>query len=955
MKLYLRINESLPYQLMVMDSKEDIALTFRHDNLDNPSNYNSEFSYNLKVPVCAENNKLFSNFIHLDSVIRAGGYDPTKYLEYVVLDNAGTLLSTGSAFIKSITGGYYNLSLTGSLSMVFTKALKSGWKDTDEEGYTKIEDPLSYAKKQTGGISYFVQETNVINKDIVYASWLIPNPIFNYGLLRFQNLQQQYGLNNQPRVTEALAFIASIIGFAPTAQGLLPDFNNDKWTTLGTIDGYASQSFAQLPVLCEDRDASLEPINPPDVGDGLLEAQMGEYRSYYQQPYIYIDKLWQIYQANFEAITGYKLILDGRWFSQSNPFLANLVYMLPKLYDEGNTEILESDNLADATGYWPIAHESHADDTQTFLVNGLSASKTLSTWQPIANVRSHKMRYNFTVRISIKNIPSGRDYYPSRYNFREVVVSVKDNNNLYAGYPVIMASKKYLLIGIPNDESYTMDDIMADPISHNHIVGSLEQGFKIVEYPFDPVNGGDLDIIEFSDYLDLINTRSFLNADTHQTSTQIYATTKYTSNNAPLMYYSGSQEMFASRSGMSIKLDITGVSCEITEANRTEKELSLKTLFREISPFSVLLQYAKLARLSFVMDDNEKTVTVVQNKDYFADCYNLGNGILDISELLDKTKGFDIRPLSWSESKVRINFENSNLDYISDYPEKYDNTYGSKVLVTSAKINTSEKKLLGNNENDKIAPSCMASETLVPIWNIINTNEPDFGYVENDPMILNSADGSSANAYGSFYFRLANSGWNVRLANGWRTYNRTPFVYITDDLDFETQSGEYAYRGPGSLIDLHSASWIRSTVRPNFSTTSRDGSISIHLAEPRERYCDGIRRPDAYLYEAKWKDYIEEVYDAQNKTVILYAAINKTTFDRIKSNPLVKIENCIYLVTEISGFGEHAATSKLTLRQIRDLSKLIGGPVTTAIEGDYILTEYEEEISTENGDSLIQE
>lgn len=112
MKLYLRIREGGSFQLMKMDAGSDISLNFSHDNLENPSNYVSEYSYNLKVPICPENNKLFTNFVHLDSLVVSGGYDPTKTMEYVILDNSGSLISTGIAYIKTISDGYYNLSLT---------------------------------------------------------------------------------------------------------------------------------------------------------------------------------------------------------------------------------------------------------------------------------------------------------------------------------------------------------------------------------------------------------------------------------------------------------------------------------------------------------------------------------------------------------------------------------------------------------------------------------------------------------------------------------------------------------------------------------------------------------------------------------------------------------------------------------------------------------------------------
>lgn len=967
MKLYLRIREGGSFQLMKMDAGSDISLNFSHDNLENPSNYVSEYSYNLKVPICPENNKLFTNFVHLDSLVVSGGYDPTKTMEYVILDNSGSLISTGIAYIKTISDGYYNLSLTGSLSRIFQRLLNSGWNTENQDlDYYHMTDLLKMVKAvfpQMPNRTRLIPGTNVINKDVVYASWMIDNPVFDLMQAMTYRLRFIYGVETD----ETKAFIASIIGFAPTAQGLLPGFSNDRWIEIGTINGGQAQSFASLPVLCSERDANNEPINPIDVGDGLIEAQMGEYRSYYQQPYIYIDKLWQIYQMEFANITdGYSLILDPRWFAEDNPRLKNLVYMLPRLWDENNSAILDSTTLNAQSVIKTLPTPSGQRwESSTFLISGINTTSS-TQWSEIHNTIGHKLTYDFELNLTIQTtqtaVHNGVTYtrYHSKYNFIEVLVSVSDLDNMYYGYPAIMGNVRYLIVPIPDDGRYTMDDIMEDSLASSMILGAMDQGYKIVECTYTPGNG-NIDLTTFRGQLSVINTRSNLDADIEDVRTRLSATVSYISNNTPWMtYVSGTPYyIYGNPSGTpytKLNLTLSDIKVNTTYATRTEKILSLENLFRDEKPFNILLKYSKMMHLVWQVDDRAKTVTVKTSRDFYHDLISAGGaGITDLTDYVDLSKGIIITPLSWTDNKVQFNFDTCDLDYIKEYEERYGNTYGSKTLITANKIQSTTKKLLCNNDKDTIKPSAMLSETIYPVGQIISQARASLGYVENVPMPLNQSGGESADHHGNFLFRIVNGQFDSRVCGGWRQDGSGNYAYITDDLDAESNLQEWAWHGTVALSSYHQSSWILVRSLPRFDTTSPDGSISIQFAAVRELFARDSREPSAYLYDDVWKDYIEEVYDVQNKTVTLYAHVTKAVFDTLKADPLVKIENILYMLTSVDGWGEHSEVCKLTLRQIFDLSKLAGTSEIIIEDGNYILCEDENELVTQDEEYLIQE
>lgn len=970
MTLYLRINESGNYQLMTMDSKEDISLNFSHDNLENPLNYCSEYSYNLKVPICPDNNRLFTNFLRLDSLVISGGYDPTKKMDYIILDNSGSLISTGTAYVKDISNGYYNLALTGSLSRIFNKLLNSGWNTENQDlDYFLMTDWFKKRKKRSQLLptqATFYDGVNVISKDVVYASWMIAYPVFSLiEAMRSYNLHNTYGVETG----ETLNFIASIIGFAPTAQGLLPGFENDRWIEIGTIDGGTAQSFASLPVLCSERDANNEAINPIDVGDGLIEAQMGEYRSYYQQPFIYIDKLWQLYQLQFSDITGgYSLVLDSRWFSESNTQLQSLVYMLPRLWDENNSEVLANQTLADGGVTKTLPTQSGQTwQTETFLITGIS-SQVSTAWSDVTNTIGRLLTYDFEVNLKIETNQTAQyggityNRYHSIYNFIKLNVSVSDQDNLYNGYPAIMGITRYLIALIPDDGKYSMDDIMADDLSKSMIVGMMDQGYKLTTATYTPTASGDIDVITFKGSISVINTRSYMDADIDSVTTRLRASVSYVSNNTPWMTYLGSSpRFFYGNSGLptaytKLVLSLSNITATTTYAKRTEKILSLENLFRDEKPFSILLKYSKMTHLVWQLDDNAKTVTVKTSKDYFHDLISAGgSGITDITDAVDVSKGIVITPLSWTDNKVQFNFAACDLDYIKEYEERYGNSYGGKTLITANKINSTTKKLLCNNDNDTINPSALLSETIYPVGQILSQARASYGYVENEPMPLNVSDGNSADHHGCFYYRRTNGSWNTRASEGWRFDATGAYVYITDDLDAENNLQEFAWHGTIALSTSHQASWIKVREMPRFDVVTPDGSCSIQFAAVRELFAREQRIPLEHLYDAVWKDYIEEVYDVQNKTVTLYAHITKATFDILKADPLVQIQNVLYILTKVEGWGEHKDICKLTLRQIRDLSALAGTTEIVIEDGNYILCEDKDELVTENEEYLILE
>ena len=948
MILYLKFADG--FHRMKMDARSDISLNFSHDNLDNPTNYISEYSYNLQVPRCPENNKLFSNFVHLDSVVLAGGYDPTKRMDYVLLDNTGTIISTGSTYIKSISERYYNLSLIGSLSRIFDKLLNSGWSEdaqAEDSEYFLMTDWLK-KRRRTNGVApgTWTNGNNYISRSLVFASWYIDNPLFSVFLPAGVSYRIMYGLIGQS-IDETEAFIATVVGFAPTAQGRYKEFDSKSWVESGTViylnDPHAA-SPSVLPVLCSERDGKGEPVQSVEVDDGCIEPQIGEYRSYYQQPYIYVSALWLLYKREFKEITGYELTLDERWYNGENDELSRLVYMLPqlKLDDKILVDNIQMPvNTGGISGSFILPNEYFRSTSYppVTTIGGLSAKASFNS-EPVQCDYGKRLSADITFTINIQDFgystnaaDAGCKYYFSGFNPFEMVIDVRDSQDN------VVATKKCLIYPLPTDGAITLSSMQNDTYINDLLISKCYiQDYELLTGSYLPwgVNG---------DHRILINAN--IGADIEQAGDyHIRITFGYHRNVAPFVIKGGEDDVYYFKGYTTIsgihtpsvmKYGVKINGC-ISEAMRSQSLITLGRLFGEIKPFNVLLQYCKAHHLVWIVDDFNKTVTVKRSTDYYADVAMP----IDITNKVTPDK-MEIQPLSWDSRKVVFNMSDMGCSYVDGYKDRWGRDYGSKEIITQNEVTKSEKNLLSGD----VKASAMLSQTVIPVDGLrhITFNPPA---MEIDPMPLNVSDEEQADCNSNFYYRHNNGVWQDEILDKWRKDATGPYVIITDDHPVEVVSGEYCWRGPG----VENVLSIPCYVRPIINTVS-DTGLSVLFAAVREVYTMQADEPTEYVYERCWKDYVKEVYNAQNKTLRIYARVNKELYDHLRLHPFVTIQNCLYILTSLEGWGEHATTCRLTLRQVHDLTKLTGGAtLPIAME---ILTEDGEELLCEDDDNLIQE
>jgi len=356
----------------------------------------------------------------------------------------------------------------------------------------------------------------------------------------------------------------------------------------------------------------------------------------------------------------------------------------------------------------------------------------------------------------------------------------------------------------------------------------------------------------------------------------------------------------------------------LTINNSSGLRITLERLFQSELPFNILLKYSKLLGLFWLVDDYNKTITVIRRSDYFYDCFftdlsNKGSndiypytGFYDITNLVDFTS-FNEYPLSWNSRKVCLNFNEGNNTYSKEYKEKYGITFGSVVVNTNNETSLNTEYLLCTNDSDTINSPIFTNEWIRP-FKSFQTNR--VYKVEDDTYLINNDN--------LFMYRLSNGTYNKDIRDGYRVENEEAFVILSTDTALEQQRNVFCYHSSAIGNDL------TTTIRPRFSETNENG-YSLLFAQPYKFYTTTFPTKNELnfkgLFESEYQDYFTEVYNADNKTLKINALISGLLYNRLKTVPFVVIGNVGYIILEISNWSAYDYCT-LTLRQVNNIELL---------------------------------
>lgn len=908
------LNDIQYKELELLKDSIKIPLNESLVNLENPLNYTTEFSKTISFPLTSVNRRIFGEYVNLDSIV-TDRFSPADPIPVMVMDGSDVVVD-----------GWFKIT-----SVDISK------KQIQGNIYGMMNRFFNELKNAKFGINLpeLLSSGCIIDRNIVYNSWVQDKDDRTLSLI----YPGQTGHND-----------VDIIGFAPTIQGQPDQFDSESavWgqTTTTSSNHSLANGGPKILKYWEQFNLTESQANQAtQIMKAPTERQTCQYRSYCQKPYVYMNKILQMFRDKAQDITDINFILDPDFFNSDNPLYTDVIYTLPNLI----TETSDSESHIEVTTFVNSSNYASQSNSGTGCFNTTTLGYGSNFTTPSTGTIQFSGSVNVQAILDFQSTGGGTGRYAHFNNQSGVIFRVKLKN---ASSGSVVQQQDIFYCYKTNTQTNSDVIFLKEQDMHypnNYSDGSIprtgsgnypyhyvwQMASKNFNFMFENVAANTtykitVDVLPSSGY----------GSSTSSCGGQWGFGTFWTADNmspAVLQSYYGK---FTST--MTLKAEFSEVSSKRSGSNLTMERIWAQS---DPSPFEVVVKYAKLNNLVFVYDKERRTVTLMTRQKYFADSKN---NILDWTNKIDWSKDMSFTPLTWDTRYICFNYDELDIDRLKDFKDNYGITYGSKKISTAYRFNNDTKDLLGE-KNDNISPSATMSEfqyTTRQIMTLVTTGQQVEPELSNEYFIINRKGDKSANISNSFYFRNYNEYWQPigcwdNLGRGGWTSFDSDLVFITDDSDYELQSNSFCtqlvwreqspgYAQPGSDYVTNSVqaktvgttSYPKLACRPVFSEYSDDMEHCILFSVPREDYFNPnavYYKNDNDMYKTVWESYINEVYSEHNKKLTCWAWLTSVDWYNFQTNKYIRINNVIYIVNKIIDYTPGVSgPTKVELIQIWD-------------------------------------
>ena len=861
-------------QEVELNSSTSFPLTKTFEDLSDPTAIISDWSKTISIPFTESNNKLFGHIYKPDRAVVDGSsnvgiyFDPTKKLNFR-LEYMNSIVMVGYAKMASIkqskNSGSYELNLFGELGKVF-KEMKLITFDRTSADSKYIIDGAQYVD---GNIS----------KELIANSWTKTQEKLNI-IEKYYNVVNPDGtLSKKLNLSYAST---DYINFAPN-NSFCSEFDY-KTYQLGLSK---SKTFAETldSSFAEKTGISGETA----IGDGLLPRDIGEFRSYHQLPYIYFNKLFQIFNKKVESVTGYTSILDSNWFNESNPYWKNWVFMLqPFTIDDGsnlkNTYIYD---LTNAEVKWTSYNGSYTYATEKELQITPSSTKSVESAERMDfNTGYIELQLNDVVRIekvALDFCVLGRqgstnpNLYWNKDNALLINISLEQEDGTRLGGKNIMC---YC--------TATTNATILSLVPQMTLMGGAVCGFADNSTTSTVISGRSEKGWKFSVAL---NNMTSINS--------------YNNGNCKLRIISNWLYNNANPIGLGTASTIVSlvptnlvVNAEVKENHkRSYSYFTLNDLWNnEYNVFDQILNYCKIFRIGIFLDERNKQLRYTPFSTYF-----FSHTIEDWTDKLDKSKDFIIQPVIASNKYLLFNYKDNPTARNEDYKKKYGVNFGELRLNTEYQFNNETKKLfpdtsVGITSTNNVLSWCNLYEENLVLYTV-SRNEI---FIENK-----DKDRKAVDVFGQCLFDSGIASFDNTDALNFRN------VTVSDDTLLQTSTNKFFY--------AQDADGIKVGTYPKLSIV-KGNKLSL-FTKPKENYSFSDLSNTKGIYELFWQDYLNERYSIQNKLVTCYLNLSPSDYINFAFNKFIVIENQLYMVNKIYDYDITSTNStKVDLITIKNIA-----------------------------------
>ena len=899
-----------------LNEKIQFALTKQFEDITSPADIKNDYSKTVKIPFSAHNNKLFGNLFSTDRLIVDGDntlmgvyFNPYKKVDFR-LQYGDEVLMVGYAKNISVERvnereGYYNITLNGELGKVFQEMKKITFDNTTED------------KKYLINGGKYIDE--VISKDLIYQLWN-NEPIYEEGLVEnyIYHMDAETGeVIKKPnlgyRLQDYLGFIPNnsyeenfdyktyeikTYGEHGEDKGMT---NNISKTFAETLDDKAKSKLGDESTYVNATGIEAETI----IGEGLLPREIGEYRSYYQLPYIFFNKLFQIFTEKTTEITGYNIELDNSWFNERNPYWCKMVYMLSK-FNTKEELTSETDNISNFTLLSTKLRPGTSDVPILYYPYTYSPSTLEEQWVEFTGVEYEKLRTQFRngeidvitinqdlpIDIMLTNprnknkvevgTTSDKIFMGAGAHIHIQFALFDENGNRVASYTSYVCGYDYTAenMGAENSTVYKVDGIA---IPSNRVIIQRVGGKMKLNIERSLV-GNDFSIKMFAKYVVVPTDGEMLSRYIEP----IYFLNSLNFNNIVAFD--------------NIKISLPANTKLIYTTTNTFKRsgfrFTLNDLWNnEFNPFDEILNYCKQYRIGVFCDYVNKKLIFKPLSVYFSD-YK----VLDWTDKVDYSKAYNIQPITFENKYLLFNYEKYETELNRQYNEKYGLNFGEYRLTTDYEFNTEEKELF---KFSKVTiPStdiCLSWKNLYDNLSIIYTLPAEITAYNKDK------EEKNVNVFGSMLFYKGLKEFDVT--------SDLRSVTITDDSYLQTLNKTYFYL-QGAVEDKS----IKTTTYPVLDIVYDNYLNTFAIPQENYTYVKNSYDRKNGVYKNFWENYLNERYNKQNKIVTCYVRLTPQDFAQFEYNNFVKIGNQLYMVNKIYDYQiDENALTKVDLITIQDI------------------------------------
>lgn len=834
-----------------IDESVQFAITKQFEDLSNPTTIINSWSKTVSIPFTEKNNILFGHIYNADRLIAEGGtsitgiyFNPYKKLDFR-LQWGDSVLMVGYAKMNEVKQndgkGTYEITLFGELGKIFQELKKITFDTTTTEPDYLISGDTWVDEK--------------INRNLVYSSWTSTG----------QTHETLY-----PK-SDVSYNVTDIIGFAPN-NSFGADF---KYDTFQNGDK-ESKTFENELGTGFTADTGIEPKTV--IPNGMLPREIGEYRSYMQLPFIYWNKLFQIFQSKAESVTGYQFELDSSWFNTSNPYWYNLTYMLNPF----NTE--KTDGI---TNYYPFYYES----------GNLRWAANTSDWTGVktTDLGSYETTENVPLINAFRVLPArfttSDDYSLLCSLFLNLRLQVQMNGeneiklnntnalrltiNLVNGSNTVIRSYKILVCRYSNLWEITdnYDEIIKIDTAATQISAYYDAFYINSQINFNLSKNDFSDSVGFQLQADWLSPVAPFSSGGGSYNPQNYAT---------LLTCETTQSL----------------SIQIDKRTKSNTRFNLNDLWNnDYNLFDEIIRYCKMYRISISVDELNKKIVFKPFNKYFEN-YT----IEDWTNIVDKSKDYTITPITFENKYVLFDYKDSETQLGKEYKERWGVNYGEYRLITDYNFNTETKKLFEN-----VSQSIVNTDNVLSWTNIYDKHTIAYSFPAEIYVYNKDKDKKQKNIFGSYFFHNGLANFSTETGLNLRS------VKLSDDTTFQQDNNTYFYTQiEGDITGITTYPWL--------DIVSGDNMCVFNTPKENYTYLNNYAGKDT-IYTNFWEKYINERYNIQNKKITCYVRLKPTEYQNFEWNHFVKIGNQLCIVNKIYDYDVTSNQPvKVDLITIQDIS-----------------------------------